>query len=232
MRSSTTGQIGTTIIPFVFMSMTGSRAFMAGNFVVDSSGRVMYLDNTDPGGGDSLRFLLLRRDGTEFTVIEEEEYQMRVDISNYAPALTVGSGESTFVSNFVYETELLVIESTTPSGRIVEDYRYTFLEPTSDGIVSSGVAGLQTILYISGSGIYGADALTYSGGFSPVWQVPSGWGKRIETSNHTPGGQYVFITTSGFVQTFYQKDPLSAGFIPYSGMPQSRATIIRLDDAI
>jgi hypothetical protein len=159
---------------------------------------------------------------------------MRVDISNNTPVLTVGSGEGSFVSNFVYDTSLVVVEAI-PSGgagQTVNDYRYTFLEPTLSGIVASGLGGLSTILYVHESGVFGASALNYSGGFSLIYGVPSGYGTRIETSNYGVGGQYVFVTASGFMQVFYQKDPGAVAFTAYSGLPQSRATIIRLDDAV
>lgn len=178
-------------------------------------------------------YMVLRRDGLEYTLIEEESYPIRVDISNSSPLVTVGSGESTFVSNYVYETELVTIEAASgivSGGRQVNDYRYTFIQPTSGG-VSSGSAISSTILYVYGSGVFGADALNYSGGFTQMFTVPSGHGTRIETSNYGVGGQYVFVTASGFVQTFFQQDPASLGFTNYgTGFPQSRATMIRLDD--
>ncbi len=177
-------------------------------------------------------FQILRRDGSSFTLIEQESYPMRVDISNNSPVVTVGSGEGSFVSNYVYDSDLVVIEPTASGVRTVDDYRYTFLEPTLNSLVSSGVGGFSTILYVHESGIFGADALTYSGGFGLVYGVPSGYGTRIETSNYGVGGQYVFITASGFMQVFYQKDPGAVSFTAYSGVPQSRATIIRLDDAV
>lgn len=250
------------IAPFNFSSLDMSRAIQSntgvGSFGVPNFGRrtinfgnifitdadytsldptagVFYIDIGTPDW-PAATFLLLKRDGTDYTIIEEEAYPMRADISNQAPVLTVGSGEPTFVSNYVYENSLTVIESTSLSGNQVNDYRYAMLEPMVSGVVQSGYSSLSTILYIYGSGIFSADALTYSGGFTPLFGVPSGYGTRIETSNFGMGGQYIFITTSGNVQNFYQSDPASisgiALFTLYSGLPQSRATIIRLDDAI
>ena len=219
-----------------------TRTINFGNFFIEDA--LEYIVTAQPAAGvyyvdvgqpdwDATTYMVLRRDGTEYTLIQEEAYPIRVDISNNAPVLTVGSGDSSFTSNYVYESELIVIEAA-PSGQVqrVDDYRYSYLEPTYSGISASGLGVEATILYVTGSGVYGADALTYSGGFQVLYEVPSGYGTRIETSNFGVGGQYVFVTSSGFVQTFYQKDPDAFGFVEYSGLPQSRATIIRLDDAI
>lgn len=234
---SNTG-IGSFTIPNIT-----KRTINFGNFFVEDAdytlgdpiAGIYYVDIGTPDW-EAATFLLLKRDGTDYTIIEEEAYPMRVDISNQAPVLTVGSGEPTFVSNYVYENSLTVIESLSISGQQVEDYRYAMLEPMVSGVVQSGYTSLSTILYIHGSGIFSADALTYSGGFTPIFGVPSGYGTRIETSRYGMGGQYIFITTSGNVQNFYQSDPASisgiAFFTLYSGLPQSRATIIRLDDAV
>lgn len=184
--------------------------------------------NLSPALGEGSSYMVLRREGDQFTLIEEEAYPIRVDISNNAPVLTAGSGDTTFVSNYVYDSELVVIEALS-SGmpQQVNDYRYTYLE------VGSGLGVEATILYITASGIFATDALTYSGGFTEMFAVPSGYGTRIETSNYGIDGQYIFITTSGEVQTFYQQDPAQFIFTEYgTGFPQSRATIIRLDDSV
>lgn len=229
---------------FFIVPNFGTRTISFGNFfildaenygVVDPLAGIYYIDLGTPDW-DSVSFLILQREGTSFTIIEEEAYPMREDISNSSPVLTVGSGQTSFVSNYVYDSSLTVVEPLLFSGRQVNDYRYSMLEPMVDGLVQSGYQSLATILYVFGSGIFSADALTYSGGFTQLFSVPSGHGTRIETSNYGQGGQYIFITASGDVQTFYQSDPASisgiAIFTAYSGMPQSRATIIRLDDSI
>jgi hypothetical protein len=161
---------------------------------------------------------------------------MRLDISNNSPVVTVGSGDATFQSNYVYESTLVTVEAA-PSGVVasggnkVNDYRYTYLQPLLSTLTSGGPIS-STILYTNGSGIFGADALTYSGGFTQMFSIPSGEATRIETSNFGIGGQYIFVTSSGFVQSFWQQDPATFYFNQFqTGFPQSRATIIRLDDA-
>jgi hypothetical protein len=176
-------------------------------------------------------YKVLQRNGMEYTLIEQESYPIRVEISNSTPVLTVGSGDLSFKSNYIYSDTLEVVFSAVASGvRQVNDYRYSLLEPTSSGVTSSGLGVEQLGLYVYESGVFAQNILLYSGGWQPIYGVPSGHGTRIETSNYGLGGQYVFVTASGFVQTFYQKDPMEVGFTAYSGMPQSRATIIRLDD--
>ena len=193
---------------------------------------VLYLDLGNPDW-QAATYLVLQRDGYNFTVIEEEAYPIRVDISNNSPLLTVGSGDATFVSNYIYDSELTVIEPVPSGTQQVNDYRYTFMEPI---LGSGGVSA--TILYVYGSGIFGSDALTYSGGFTQMFDVPSGIGTKIETSNFGADGQYIFITVSGITysgmsQGFYQMNPGEFSFTDFNnGFPQSRATIIRLDDAL
>ena len=87
------------------------------------------------------------------------------------------------------------------------------------------------IVYVNGSGIFTSDSLTYSGGFVLMSSSPSGLLERIETSNYTYPGQFIFVTTSGNSPMFYQKDNDNFFFTSYSGLPSgSRATIIRCDD--
>lgn len=190
---------------------------------------VHYIDMGTPDYGGST-FLVLQREGSEFNLIQRASYPIRLDISNSTPLLTVGSGFNTFVSNYISNGELEVIFPTVGSGvGFVEDYRYTLLEPAY-GEVPSGLGVQMMGVYVHGSGVYATDVRTYSGGWLPFYDIPSGWGNLIETSNYGLGGQYMFVTSSGFVQMFFQKNPEEVAFTAYSGMPQSRATIIRLDD--
>jgi hypothetical protein len=230
------GNIWTAIDPFVSFTFTNTKGIVSGNMYIDTPNTagilsVLYIDNIYPptGGGT---FLVLRREGMDYTVIQEEAYPIRIDISNNTPLLTVGSGDRSFVSNFVYDSELLQVLPAPGASVQVEDYRYTYLEPTYSGVALSGLALQSMGLYIASSGIFGFDTATYSGGFTLYDSIPSGYGTRIETSNYGMGGQYIFITTSGDIQDFYQRDPGGFTFTSYSGLPQSRATIIRLDDRI
>lgn len=241
LRYSTTGYMGSSIKPFSSPSFSCDKGQIHGNFFLDYDGtdttvRWLYLDNP-PTPIQTTIYQVLRRDEEEFQLIDEEITPIRLDISNYSPLVTVRSGEQTFRSYFVGELELTEVMAVpsgaqlTASGRKVNDYRYTYLEPFLGGSFSSGLPISATILYVAESGVFAGDAYTYSGGFALMQSVPSGEPTRIETSNFGVGGQYIFITASGFTQTFYQQDPGSFSYVEYAeGLPQSRATIIRLDD--
>jgi hypothetical protein len=87
-------------------------------------------------------------------------------------------------------------------------------------------------LYVLESGLYHSNLFTYSGGFTVLDVIPSGFAERMETTNFVYPGQYLFATTSGDSPMFYQKDNDGLVFMPYSGLPDSRATIIRCDDRL
>lgn len=249
LRYSSTGYMGTSIKPYSHPSAAGIRGIIAGNFFVSrttspSIGLTwLYVDNPNPDISTRI-YQVLQRDGTEFKLIQQEIYPIRLDISGNNPVVTVGSGESTFQSNYVYETELVTVQAV-PSGvtvasggNQVNDYRYTYLQPTI-GMMSSGGGITSTILYVSRSGIFAADAMSFSGGFTQMFSIPSGEALRIETSNYGIDGQYIFVSASGVMtasgqgQTFYQQDPASFIFYEHAtNYPQTRATIIRLDDAM
>lgn len=198
---------------------------------------VAYIDGLYPA---VISFNVLRRDGADFDLIQTSSRPIRIDISNNAPVLTVLDSEDTFQSHFVYGTSLTSIIPTELEDVRVDDYRYTYLEnhySGGTGITSSGMPVMTMGLYVSASGItasgvMGGDIATYSGGFNLMFNSPSGLLTRIETSNYGLGGQYVFVTTSGDNPMFYQKDPEVFDFTAYAGLPDSRATIIRLDDRI
>jgi hypothetical protein len=194
---------------------------------------VSYLDMLVPI--ESPGYLVLQRRGSEFHLVQESTKPIRIDISNNSPVLTVLDVESTFISNFVYDNELTQISPlSTPSGVIneVRDYRYTLLETASGMIVSSG-AGVETqILYVRESGVFFSDANSYSGGFVVFDTISSGLAERIETTNYVYPGQFIFVTTSGENPEFYQRDNDGLTFDTYSGLPDSRATIIRCDDRL
>lgn len=223
-------------------SYTGAqsgRGFICGNFFINLSATsnttmsILYLNNNVdvPDSGDG--FLLLQRDGMDFNLIRSSAKPIRIDISNNAPALSVLDTEDSFMSDFIYEQELT--RYTPTSGLMqteVRDYRYTLLETLDDGSLTSSGAGIQTqILFVTDSGIWHTDA-TFSGAFAILDAVTSGGAERIETSNFTYPGQYIFTTTSGEEPRFFQRDNDGIVFTYYSGLPSSRATIIRVDDRL
>jgi hypothetical protein len=231
---SLTGYKGISIKPYSIPSFGQAKGFITGNFFVDYNAlgtlRWLYVDNQDFPNG-STKFQVLRRDGYEFTLIEEEAYPIRVDISNNSPVLTVGSGDTSFHSHFVYDTEMLTaVPVPTLGGFQVNDYRYALLQTYSGMATISGFPTSKQVLAATASGIYTADAETYSGGFILMSAIPSGIAGRIETTNYTYPGQFIFVTTSGINPMFYQQDNDDLAFTAYSGLPDSRATIIRIDD--
>lgn len=225
-----TGGMQSAIKPFsLSTSPLSGGGIIIGNIFTDGTS-ALYINNSREVL-ETTRYLVLRRDALDYTIIEQESYPIRIDNSLTAPLLTVGSGDSSFHSNYITAHDLTVVQ---PAGILnplqVNDYRYTLLEPTISGVTQSGIALSSTGLFVSSSGIMGFDTLTYSGGFTQKFSVPSGVGTRIETSNYGLNGQYIFVTTSGSGQEFYQKDPDGWAFVLYSGLVQSRATMIRLDD--
>lgn len=209
--------------------------YIAGNFFINPiSAVVLYVSNTIPNDSG---YLILQREGSEFNLIQSAYKPLRIDISNNSPVLSVQDVAGTFQSNYVYGNELTTINpALTMSGlnTDVSDYRYALLETEGGALVSSGAGVTTQALYVTESGIYTSDTLTYSGGFILMESAPSGILSRIETSNYTYPGQFLFVTTSGTMSgefpVFYQKDNDAEIFIPYSGLPISRPTIIRVDD--
>lgn len=234
--SSLLGTSGATIIEAEINGSTTSRGFNAGGFFGHGISTTSFTPITFfyflGGELEFPSYLVLQREGSDFNLVQREAYPIRLDISNNSPLLTVGSGENSFVSNYVYGNELTQIIFTSGNPIRVEDYRYAYIEPTFSGITSSGLPVQAMGLYITQSGIMGADIATYSGGFQVLYEIPSGYGNRIETSNNGLGGQYVFVTTSGDNPMFFQKDPEEYSFTSRPGLPVSRATIIRLDDRL
>jgi hypothetical protein len=122
-------------------------------------------------------------------------------------------------------------------------------------------SGNSTQLFIAYSGGLGNLGIMGSGSFSGVMLSPSGYINRLEISNYSFPDQYMFVSVSGYTNGsgewgFYQKSPTASGttlsgvtlsgfdvseiyssmsgmFIDCSsGYPQSRTTIIRLDDRL
>lgn len=227
--------------PASFNSFTANRAFICGNFFVDlneGGGTLtyLYLNNDTNVPNNVINYMVLQREGTDYNLIRNASKPIRIDISNNSPVLTVLDVESTFESYYIYNDEVTAIIPTSGLDviREVRDYRYTMLE-VSEGLIASsgaGVGATSQILYPNVSGIFSSDPSSYSGGFIMVDSIGSGNGERIETTNYTYPGQYIFVTTSGDDPLFYQRDNDGLLFESYSGLPSSRATIIRCDDRL
>jgi len=211
--------------------------FICGNFLISEetgATKYLYIDNNKnvPNlGGWS--FMVLQRDVLDFGLIRADSKPIRIDISNNSPVLTALDIENSFQSAYIFEEEVTVITpiSGLDAFRQVRDYRYTQLETTTSGTITGSGAPIQSqILYVTESGVYHSDSATYSGGFTILDVIPSGMAERIETTNYTYPGQYIFVTTSGEDPAFYQRDNDGVVFTYYSGLPPSRATIVRIDD--
>jgi hypothetical protein len=250
------------IIPFSSTMVGPTLGF--GNFIISmSSGafigiqascRFVNFGSMEYSGAS---FLVLQREGVDFNVIQRAGLPIRLDISNYAPLLTVQDTEVTFNSFFITNSGEVTQISNRPTisgfmqddGTVgvtgilmddVTDYRYSMLTGSGElGIERKGV-------YIKSDDIYSMNIETLSG-WIVLYENVSSSGVifdvdvetsgllnlgRIETTNYAASGQYIFVTTSGDFPQFYQKDALSDIFVLYSGLPQSRATIIRVDDML
>jgi hypothetical protein len=175
-------------------------------------------------------------------------------------ARTIASTETFFMSmdSTVTETSHLAVSgynmgigmesgSLFQLGVTSDDFRYSDF----DGLAGSGLgaaeSGFSRTLMIAYSGNVGAMDIYTLDSFSGQFLSPSGYVNRIELSNYCLPDQYVFLSVSGYTNSgnpngwgFFQKSPSYSGydvssgvFVDYSsGYPQSRTTIIRLDDSI
>lgn len=236
---SLTGFKGISIKPIVF-NFTQATGYICGNFFLDCadiSGAInkwIYINNKEFPNSARIYQVLRKNEDATFTLIEQESYPIRIDISNNAPLLTVGSGAGSFHSQFIYDNELTTITPAGVENNVqVNDYRYALLQTDSatGEVTSSGFPASTQIIFVTNSGVFTGDAETYSGAFVPLTPTyPEGALGRVETTNFTYPGQYIFITSSGDFPTFYQRDADKLYFETYSGLPDSRATIIRCDD--
>ena len=223
LRASTSAFISSieTNVPPAF---TGTEGWIGGNFFMDGLGEnyLCLLNTTGIPLESGIRFLVLRRDEDDFNIIQAESYPIRMDVSNYSPLLTVTSGSDSFTSNFIYEESLTQVNPFNILGEYsvpIDDYRYALLDTFSG----------YTLVAVTPSGFYTADVITLSG-VDNTYSIASGVPSRIETTNYAGQGQYMFVTTSGNNPVFYQRDADSVVFDEYDSLPESRATIIRIDD--
>jgi hypothetical protein len=157
-------------------------------------------------------YLVLQRDNYDYRVVKSGLYRDRLDISNFAPLVTmdrrISSTELYYIST---DNNILQISNPSMSGSgaissgnifnlgfLAEDFRYA----SSDGINASGEmveSGIYSNLYVTMTGgissINMSELSTVSGFFS----TPSGYITRIETSNYSYPYQYMFVSVSGYV---------------------------------
>jgi hypothetical protein len=238
LKTSFNGIIG-TIEPydaFSVVAFPNEYQYVAGNFFINigpSGLHVLYANNVFDVPTFGTGFLVLQREADEFRVIQTASKPIRIDISNYAPLVTIQDTESTFNSFFIVGDNVDQYSMyPTMSGALADvmDYRYTLL-PGSGELLSL----TRQVVYLKDSDIFTVDAQTMSG-IQLLYDIEvsgvlgSGILNCIETTNYAAEGQYIFVTSSGEFPQFYQKDAQTFLFVTYSGLPQSRATIIRIDD--
>ena len=131
-------------------------------------------------------------------------------------------------------------------GLLADDVRYSYFEDTPGSgtsgrieiVYSGGVASVDLYTLGSLSGLYSNSTSILDTEVEISGIIPSGNATRIEISNFALPDQYTFLSVKDYVQAsgefgFFQKNPVSGVWVDYSsGFPQSRTTIIRLDDAI
>lgn len=232
--------------------------YTAGNWFINfretGLNRISYLfseKNLSIGSG----YFLLQKNPSEdnYLILERSNYPIRVDVSSYSPILSVTDKYTEFntISVFVNTVESISPLPTTEdvlSGIFITDYRYTLLPEPSGGVSKQGIyiagiplerewlATLFSGIVISGvdetNMIRTFDLYTYSGIENSLNVGYNGILNRVETTNYAASGQYIFVTSSGDTTKFYQKDALQDYFVYYSGLPSSRATMIRIDDRL
>ena len=235
---STTAAITHVCTPVgsIGFSTTAKRKFNIGNFFIDETFptlQSLYLNNYKDVPNTVYKYMVLQRDNSNFNLIQQAGFPIRVDISNNSPLETVTSGENSFKSHYISETELTTVFVTGSFifPKAVKDFRYTILE---NPVVVDDGSDIQpaekVLLYAADDGIRFSYVDTLVSGFSVLYEVPSGISNRLETSNYVSSGQYVFVTISGDNTQFYQKEPSNSTFDSHPGLPDFRGTIIRLDD--
>ena len=197
-------------------------------------------------------FYILQRDNYDFNVIKAGAYRERIEISNYAPIVTMDRRISSLQTYYI-----------SMNGGVTTSYNATISGYAMSGVQSSGslftlgvlgddmrYAGFETTvesgypqnLYVVFSGQIGSIDLSDLSTMSGIFTTQSGQVKRLEMSNYVFPDQYVFAALSGYMASgvagsgwgFIQRNPDdSATWVDYSaGYPQSRTTIIRYDDTI
>lgn len=198
------------------------------------------------------KYYILQRDNYDFNVVKSGIFRERIEISNYAPIVTmdrrVSSLQTYYISMDGQVTTSVnpsisgyTMSGINPSGSLFtlgvtgDDMRYAGFETTTE-------SGYPQNLYVVFSGQIGSIDLADLSTMSGIYSTPSGYVKRVEISNFVFPDQYVFAAISGYIPSgvagsgwgFVQRDPNSGGeWADYSaGYPQARTTIIRYDDII
>lgn len=220
---------------------------LSANTVIDLDSCWRWGIYEQPRGIGGNRYLVLKQnpEPNSFTIIHEDEYPARLDISRNAPTVAYFLSQSgqplsnmatswsndpdTFQQwylNFpLYDVR--VFDIVTPTGFIVES-----------GYVTT--SGYRQIAFVSSGGVYFVDSLdpesqaqvliSASGIVGSGFVQPSGF-YRMETTNYSPTYPYFFVSsvTSGF----WQRNPDTQLWTDYTvGLPGSQITIIRTDDRI
>ncbi len=196
---------------------------------------------------------ILRREESDFTVIKNGLFNMRLDDSTGMPLISVADSLKTtsLMRNYVtsgvsYQFSNILSEGTLEK-QLVNDFRYTStgitapsgVVPPSGITVGSGIAG-NNFIYAAMDGLNTipmGDSLDLSENqiiFALEADVPY----RVETTNYKLPNQRIFTVTSGeagnrFFQSDPNPDPLVAAFAEYTvGFPQTLVTRIRVDDRL
>jgi hypothetical protein len=189
---------------------------------------VHYGNNKYIGPVTDILSYVLQRTGNDFAIVDTATKPIRLDISTYTPLITVEDKESTFKSFYINKSEAIVLGmDVTLEGmqRDVNDFRYC-------SFLTSGDYAGKDIVYTNEDDIYRINIDTMTN--PTIYSTISGQSvDKIETTNYCPSGQYIFVSTSGGTPLFYQKNPELHSFASYStNLPDSRITIIRIDDRI
>jgi len=173
-------------------------------------------------------YYVLQRNIGDFAIVDFATHPIRLDISTYAPLIDVRNVEATFKSFYINKSEAIVLGmDVTLEGmqRDVNDFRYC-------SFLTSGDYTGKDIVYTNEDDIYRINIDTMAN--PTIYSTISGQQvDKIETTNYCPSGQYIFVSTSGGTPLFYQKNPELPSFASYStNLPDSRITIIRIDDRI
>lgn len=243
-----------------------SRELMYGKFILTGTTTITITMLSPTAYGKFPYYLVLQRDNYDFRVVKSGLFRDRLDISNYAPLVTmdrrVSSTELYYIS---LDNSVLAVMNPTLSGYnldgttmsggafnlgiIADDFRYCGVD-NSENVES----GYNSFIYVTFSGQLGRMDMDVFDSLSGVFLSSSGYMTKVETSNYSFPDQYLFVALSGYGSNvddevvdfttaagwgFLQKNPASGivtesgSWVDYSsGFPQSRVTMIRLDDII